>query len=166
MKKENRVIQENRMVKETSIRSSLPDRIVLPQHMTADSKLPTGVQQGLEEAGLNHRSILPWIDTDISLDGRLMREWLVVTGDHLAVVVESTVGDRSDAGGWVRMTGVRVRSLQKGQGIAAFFQRATCHTHAIGRVKPCPDILSLDSPGQQISIGFNHCGDFVRSLVQ
>ena len=97
MKKEKRVIEEeNKMVTRTLIRSRLPDRTVATQHTTATSSLPTGVQQGLEEAGLNHRPILLGIDTDISLDGRLVREWLVVTGDQLTVVTESAVGDTND----------------------------------------------------------------------
>ena len=50
--------------------------------------LPAAVRSVLEQAGLNHRPILLSIDTDVALDGRPFREWLVVTPDHLSVVPE------------------------------------------------------------------------------
>ena len=48
--------------------------------------LPAAVRSVLDRAGLNHRPILLSIDTDVTLDGRPSREWLVVTPDHLSVV--------------------------------------------------------------------------------
>ena len=50
--------------------------------------LPAAVRAVLDEAGLNHRPILLSVDTDVGLDGRPTREWLVVTQDHLSVVAE------------------------------------------------------------------------------
>ena len=50
--------------------------------------LPAAVRHSLDQAGLNHRPILLSIDTDVGLDGRPAREWLVVTPDHLSVVPE------------------------------------------------------------------------------
>ncbi len=50
--------------------------------------LPPSIRQFLERAGLNHRPVLLSIDTDVALDGRPAREWLVVTSDHLAVAAE------------------------------------------------------------------------------
>ena len=50
--------------------------------------LPAAVQHSLNQAGLNHRPILLSVDTDVGLDGRPSREWLVVTADHLSVVPE------------------------------------------------------------------------------
>jgi ATP-binding cassette, subfamily B, bacterial len=50
--------------------------------------LPAVVRHSLDQAGLNHRPILLSIDTDVGLDGRPSREWLVVTPDHLSVVPE------------------------------------------------------------------------------
>lgn len=51
--------------------------------------LPAAVRGVLDRAGLNHRPILLSIDTDVALDGRPAREWLVVTPDHLTVIHES-----------------------------------------------------------------------------
>ena len=50
--------------------------------------LPHEVQRSLDQAGLNHRPILLSIDTDVALDGRPAREWLVVTPDHLSVIAD------------------------------------------------------------------------------
>ncbi|MCX7430984.1 MAG: hypothetical protein NTY17_08285, partial [Planctomycetia bacterium] len=50
--------------------------------------LPAAVRNALDQAGLNHRPILLSVDTDVALDGRPAREWLVVTPDHLSVVPE------------------------------------------------------------------------------
>ena len=50
--------------------------------------LPAAVRNALDQAGLNHRPILLSVDTDVALDGRPTREWLVVTPDHLSVVPE------------------------------------------------------------------------------
>jgi len=55
--------------------------------------LPAAVRHSLDQAGLNHRPILLSIDTDVGLDGRPAREWLVVTPDHLSVVPELPTGD-------------------------------------------------------------------------
>ena len=63
---------------------------------------PPAVLRSLDRAGLNHRPILLSIDTDVALDGRPAREWLVVTSDHLSVVRD---GGEADAAA-VAATGV------------------------------------------------------------
>ena len=59
--------------------------------------LPPAVRNVLDQAGLNHRPILLSIDTDVALDGRPSREWLVVTPDHLSVVPEPGSGQAANA---------------------------------------------------------------------
>jgi ATP-binding cassette subfamily B protein len=54
--------------------------------------LPPAVQRSLDRAGLNHRPVLLSIDTDVAIDGRPAREWLVVTPDHLSAVAEAVDG--------------------------------------------------------------------------
>gem|GEM_PF-5334680 len=51
-------------------------------------QLPEVVRNHLEMAGWQPGQILLSIDTDVSLEGRPAREWLVVTGDSLSVVAE------------------------------------------------------------------------------
>ncbi|MFM8805441.1 MAG: DUF1854 domain-containing protein, partial [Planctomycetia bacterium] len=53
---------------------------------------PPAVRHALDRAGLNHRPILLSVSTDVGLDGRPMREWLVVTPDHLSVIPELPSG--------------------------------------------------------------------------
>ncbi|MFM8705599.1 MAG: ABC transporter ATP-binding protein, partial [Planctomycetia bacterium] len=53
---------------------------------------PPAVRHALDRAGLNHRPILLSVSTDVGLDGRPLREWLVVTPDHLSVIPELPSG--------------------------------------------------------------------------
>jgi ATP-binding cassette subfamily B protein len=53
---------------------------------------PPAVRHALDRAGLNHRPVLLSVSTDVGLDGRPMREWLVITPDHLSVVPELPSG--------------------------------------------------------------------------
>ena len=67
--------------------------------------LPVAVRHGLDAAGLNHRPVLLAIDTDVSIDGRPEREWLVVTPDHLSVAADH--GRLVRSVGWPEVEQVR-----------------------------------------------------------
>jgi len=71
---------------------------VAPPPPTAGAA-PAAVRLWLDRAGLNHRPILLSIDTDVALDGRPAREWLVVTSDHLSVVRDGGDAESAAAAG-------------------------------------------------------------------
>ena len=80
-----------------------PPAVLAPSSLQSATlpPLPDAVRESLDQAGLNHRPILLSIDTDVALDGRSAREWLVVTPDHLSVVPErsSTLGNGGGTAG-------------------------------------------------------------------
>ena len=49
-------------------------------------RVPAWVHQCLEDFELHQRPVMLSIDTDVSLDGQPLQEWLSVTADHLVVV--------------------------------------------------------------------------------
>ena len=90
-------LRRSRIVKDAAIptlAAEPPDHTPAPARTPSDRlaaslpPLPAVVRNALDRAGLNHRPILLSIDTDVGLDGRPSREWLVVTPDHLSVVPE------------------------------------------------------------------------------
>jgi ATP-binding cassette subfamily B protein len=73
--------------------------------------LPAAVRRALDQAGLNHRPILLSVDTDVALDGRPSREWLVVTSDHLSVVADPPLTQASGRSPAEGLAGSPLRSV-------------------------------------------------------
>lgn len=56
--------------------------------MTTTIALPSDVMSCLNRHELNHRPVLLSTESDLCLSGGNRRHWLIVTADHLSVVVE------------------------------------------------------------------------------
>jgi ATP-binding cassette, subfamily B, bacterial len=69
--------------------------------------VPGSVRACLEDYQLNHRPILVSIDTDFSLNGIRQQEWLVVTPDHINVLVTSKSQDVLVSIDWEHVEAIR-----------------------------------------------------------
>ncbi len=60
--------------------------------MNPNVLVPAMVRGCLDSHGLNHRPILLALDTDVDLNGKPSRQWLVITPDHFSVVEQNEAG--------------------------------------------------------------------------
>ena len=56
--------------------------------------------------------------------------------------------------------------LENREWVAAFFERAAGHAHAVGRVEPAPDLAARRPAGEQIAVTVDDAGKRIGLLVE